>query len=371
MNTSDTLMRLLLARLEKADLSLPKDPVPPLRFTRWKYPFTDANLPDTLEFRGEFGTELACFLPFVYWLHCIGGMSGKKLLTYAGMRPYYYFLPDDQYSEKHDARRHYHVHERPQFTPNLLEHVCFKKPFEAYPDFRSVYRNDIFKLDRPLLVIHNKYNNEWDRGPVNFIGLELLGNLIAELRKRFSIVYIRPGISSKPADFSQDHNTVCEFDDRTVVSSFDDVLIFDDLVSRFDGGTHYNLLKNWLYGNTYHFISAQGGATYHCALFSGSSILVNHRSGSETEFAYAHGLYRHLSNPCPVMLIARSDDGLREGAMTFARSQVAVDRILFDPKDLPTLRKMMPVPSATARSAAIDRYAGVRGLTGDGDSNEV
>jgi hypothetical protein len=130
------------------------------------------------------------------------------------------------------------------------------------------------------------------------------------------------------------------------------------------------LLKNWLYGNTYHFISAQGGATYHCALFSGSSILVNHRAGSETEFAYAHGLYKHLSNPCPVMLIAQSDERLLEGAMTFARSPIAVDRVIFDPQDLATLRKLMPVPSAAARGAAIERYAGVKGLTADGDAKE-
>ncbi len=155
------------------------------------------------------------------------------------MRPFYYFLSSEQYSEKVETRRHYHLHERPQFTPNVDEHICFKKPLEFYPDFRAVYQNAVFQSDRPLLVIHNKFNNEWDRGPVNYIDLEVLRTLIGELRKYFFIVYIRPGISAKPSDFSEDHNSVRDFDDRSVVSSFSDVLIFDDLVNQFESGTKY------------------------------------------------------------------------------------------------------------------------------------
>jgi hypothetical protein len=82
---SNTLINHFLARLNVANIGLPMDPVPPLKFAKWKYSFADTELPNTLEFRGEFGSELACFLPFVYWLHSIGAMSGKTVLTYAGM----------------------------------------------------------------------------------------------------------------------------------------------------------------------------------------------------------------------------------------------------------------------------------------------
>jgi hypothetical protein len=353
----DGLVDSYLARLEVAELPHHADPVAPLEFTRWRPCFLDSELPETLEFNGEFGSELVCFLPFIYWLHSIGGMNGRKILTYAGMRPFYYFLSPEQYTEKLDGRRHYRAYDRSPFTPNVDEHVAFRKPFEFYPDYRSVYRNTIFRMDRPTLVIHNKYNDEWGRGPVNHIGPELLHSLLSELRRHFFVVYIRHGISTTPSDFSEDHNTVGEFDDRSVVSSYDDVLIFDDLARRFKGGTKYNLLKNLLYASTHHFICAQGGATYHCAMFSGSCILVNHKDGLETKFAYAHGLYRHLSNPCPIMLIARNDKSLLDGAIAMTRSVVLVDRVVFDPRDHLKLETLMPAPAPIVLDGAKDCYA--------------
>ncbi len=344
-HNSEALVDFFLARLEGAELAPAADPVAPLEFTRWRPSSVDAELPDTLEFRGEFGSELACFLPFIYWLHSIGGMNDRKILTYSGMRPFYYFLSPEQYTEKSERRRHYQTYNRSPFTPNIDEHIAFRKPLEFYPDYRSVYRNAIFRMDRPILVIHNKYNKEWDGGPVNHLGLELLDKLLGELRHHFFCVYIRPGISTRPSDFSEDANTVFEFDDRDVLSSYDDVLIFDDLASRFNGGSKYNLLKNLLYANTHHFICAQGGASYHPAMFSGSCIAVNHKVGLETQFAYAHGLYRHLSNPCPIMLITKNDDSLLEAAFALTRSKVMVDRVCLDPKDLIKLEPLMPTPA--------------------------
>ncbi len=65
-----------------------------------------AELPEQLEFSGEFGAELNSFLPFIYWLHMAGLMDGRRVRTYAGMRPFYFFLGDAQVEEKSEPRAH-------------------------------------------------------------------------------------------------------------------------------------------------------------------------------------------------------------------------------------------------------------------------
>jgi hypothetical protein len=184
----------------------------------------------------------------------------------------------------------------------------------------------------------------------------MLHNLISELRRHFFVVYVRPGISITPSSFSEDHNTIVKFDDRAVLSQYDDVLTFDDLAIRYHKGTKYNLLKNLLYANTYHFISAQGGGTYHCAMFSGSCIVVNHKAGEETRFAYAHGLYRHLSNPCPVMLIARNDDSFCAAALALRHAAVIADRIAFDAGELRRFESLIPAQIPVTLDRAIEYY---------------
>ena len=44
-----------------------------------------------LEYSGEFGAEKTTFLPFVARLKQEGHLKGRKIVTYDGMRPYYYF----------------------------------------------------------------------------------------------------------------------------------------------------------------------------------------------------------------------------------------------------------------------------------------
>ena len=73
-----------------------------------------ARLRETGEiaYTGEFGAEITTFIPFVFWLKTRGMLSGRRVLTYAGMRPYYYFLDDAEYSEKPDARAWVPVEQR-------------------------------------------------------------------------------------------------------------------------------------------------------------------------------------------------------------------------------------------------------------------
>ena len=75
-------------------------------------------IPELLEFTGEFGAEINSFVPFIYWLHLAGQMRERRIRTYHGMRPFYFFLDPAQIEEKSQPRHYVPMHRclTPAFT---------------------------------------------------------------------------------------------------------------------------------------------------------------------------------------------------------------------------------------------------------------
>ena len=57
---------------------------------------------------------------------------------------------------------------------------------------KSYYRNQVFVFDKPLLVIANKYNVEWDKPPINFLDIPTLDRIISAYRVTHQIIYNWP-----------------------------------------------------------------------------------------------------------------------------------------------------------------------------------
>ena len=53
-----------------------------------------------IDFKPEFGYEIACSIPYAYWLHKQGEL--EKVITCKGMKPFYYFCEDVE--ERYDVR---------------------------------------------------------------------------------------------------------------------------------------------------------------------------------------------------------------------------------------------------------------------------
>jgi hypothetical protein len=163
------------------------------------------DLPLRLDFEGEFGAEVNSFVPFVYWLHQAGLMHGRHIRTYHGMRPFFYFLDATQIKEVETPRRFVPPQDRPAWLPTRNDHMSCRSPFEMFPDYRGHFRNGMFDIGRPLLIVHNKVTPEWGRGPINMLSLDLLDRLFAKLTETFHVVYLRPGLAGRPAGYSVDH----------------------------------------------------------------------------------------------------------------------------------------------------------------------
>lgn len=297
------------------------------------------QLPAILEYSGEFGTEIICFMPFVNWLNSENHLADRKILTYAGMRPFYFFLDENQFEEKPERRCYVPYAKRPTYLPNIGEMVATSRSQEIFPNYRKRYGGQFGgKFEKPLLVVHNKYCDEWGVGPVNFIPLDILDRIFDELKRGYKIVYFREGQGSFDIEdfgFSPDQNHPFPFDDDVILQRHPEVISFQALAYEQHQHHSYNELKLMVFSDCHNFISSQGGGNYLCALFSGSKLLIMHRSGAETRHAYHEGFYRYASSPPPELFVAKNNNEFLEALDIFTSPYAKNDLSKkFDPRRL-------------------------------------
>jgi hypothetical protein len=272
-----------------------------------------------IEYDGEFGNEIATFIPFVAWLKQEGLLRGRRVITYKGMKPYYFFLTDDQYAEKPD-RRIYRIHYR-RIWPNNTTDTATKQRWHVIPDFRSQYKDRGRKFDRPVLFIQNKFTVEWKLGPINYVPLIALKAFFKLSVDRFDIVYSRPRDNIIGEGYTPDISNVhCEYPDIALARQFENVEILEESCLR--DGTDYNTTKLEIAAKTHVFVASQGGGAHLLACFGNSLLLVLHRMGPEYPHAYAAGPYKYLSDPPPVLMVARDNEQLQKGIRVIRATSV-------------------------------------------------
>jgi hypothetical protein len=280
--------------------------------------YNDLNgLPMVLGFEGEFGAELNTFLPFIFWLHKRGLMKQRRVETYLGMRPFYYFLTEEQVVESGRRRRYVPSDKRPTWLPNRYEHDRQRSIFESFPDYRSVYA-EAWSQERPIVVVHNKYTREWGRPPINFFSLRLLREIFDLLSKKFEIVYVPALPSVGESEFSFDHQENLQFEDRQFVARDGRANEFEAFTEQRWPKASYNERKLRLYANVSRHVTVQGGNAHLLAFFSGGSNVILHRFGQEIRGSYCRGHFAYASTPPPRWWIARTSGEVLEAVAAIA-----------------------------------------------------
>lgn len=286
------------------------------------------RMPNLIEFSGEFGQEIIHFVPFVHWLHRAGEMNGRRLLTFEGMQPFYFFLNPHQIVIKSDPRKYVEFCDLPDYHLHGDGVFACRTGLEWTPDYRAQYK-ECLSFEKPICVIHNKYTVEWDGKPVNFFTPETLRSLFSILRGKFQIVFFEAARASDTTrGYSVDHQEILPYNDVDVAREFDDVIIFGDLLKERSG--NYNELKLQVFSNCYHFITVQGGNSHLCAAFGGSLIGILHVEGRELAHSYKGGHFQYASSPRPISMVCRSSDDICEIAKSFVGSRFVGDRVHLD-----------------------------------------
>jgi len=281
-----------------------------------------------IEYTGEYGAEITTFIPFAFWLKTQGLLEGRRVVTYRGMRPYYYFLDDGEFAEKACDRDWLPPAERG--WPTNSTYTATKKPWHVMPDYRARYAGQGRALDRPVLFIQNKFAMEWDRGPINYMPLGSLREMFSLGPARFDVVYSRPGAAPKGDGYAVDRNDFCDYPDLALARSFEGVTILEDLCA--ETGADYNLTKLEILAKAHFFVAVQGGGAHIMACFGNSLMLVLHYLGDEDPHAYAAGPYKYLSDPPPALIVARTPQAFDEGAKLVLAGRLRNDEVYLVPK---------------------------------------
>ena len=274
------------------------------------------------EYAGEFGNEITTFIPFVAWLKRIGQLSGRRIVSYQGMRPYYFFLDESEFEEKNEPRRWLPTAQRR--WPSNSTYTATASPWHVYPDYRQHFRNAGRQFSRPVLFIQNKFTVEWGEGPINYIPLNILQRLLQMTADRFDVVYSRP--RGQAAGFSYDDNHACDYPDRALVRKFPHVIDFEDACA--SSGDNYNQAKLEVLAKSHLFVAAQGGGAHLLACFGESLLLVLHNAGQEYPHAYRLGPYKYLSATPPRLLVAQDTDEFKAGIEAIGSALVQDSKVL-------------------------------------------
>ena len=271
-----------------------------------------------LEITNEFGCEVILYIPYYYYLYKNKLLFDNKIKTYKGMKPFYYFVNDNCIIEKENNRVWVPSNNRPLLI-NDNEHVKnFNETCWIQPPYKSIYKNNIILFEKPILVIHNKYNIEWRIDVYNFFSIDILRTIFSKLCDKYQIIYIRPSNKIIDKNFSYDHNIILDnFEDNELIENEfkDKVITYENLIKRFD--YTYNELLLMLYSNCENYISIQGGSSHFISYFY-NKMIVLHKRGSELDAGCYDGWYKNnYKEENKTLIICKNEDEITQNLSLF------------------------------------------------------
>jgi hypothetical protein len=271
---------------------------------QWKYPIKDYLIKKQykkISFHGEFGPELQFVLPFAYWHYKNGTL--KETQSSKGMADFYFFSPDHKETPELRSNEGNYNFEMPRI---LYGHNYDMKKWLPVP-LKEVYKNDIYVFEKPILVVANRYNMEWDGPPISFLSIEMLQFIFGALKDDYTIVYNRPGAQH----ITMDNSEIYELNELGwIKENYPEVVLMHDLYRENKGGAkNFNHLQLLVYANAENFISTHGGTSVLASYFKGTNIILS-KHGPEHVFGCYKTLYPKLSGA--LIFHAKTDDELKK-----------------------------------------------------------
>jgi hypothetical protein len=233
---------------------------------------------------GEFGYEMTLHLPLAYYLYKRGRL--KKTHGLKGTRSLYFFSPEHiEITGRKRVGRPY---------PGLNPYPHGKKMHYfmwAPPPLRNHYRNELFRFEKPLWIVHNKYTEEWGGPPVNYLSRETLDHLFTILKRHCTVLYIRPVNLGEMMDH-QDAADLNEF--AMIKRAHPEVMLFQHLQEK-HRDLDYNQLQFGLHASAVGCVSVQGGNSIVASYFGVPNFILAKRGSEITTEAFRH-FYSRFSN---------------------------------------------------------------------------
>ncbi|GAB3542018.1 hypothetical protein [Spirosoma fluminis] len=252
-----------------------------------------------IEYHGEFQSEIIHVLPFAYWHHLNGTLL--QTISCADTKEFYFF--SENHSERYPVREwqagydYYDV-------PSMTHGSSFKSVKRAQVPLKAHYRNELITFDKPILVIANKYNIEWDKPPMNFLSISVLDKIVSTYKDRYQIIYNRP----LPTQIVEDNSEILDLNEHQWLrETYPEVVMMSDLFEQHRTTVrNFNHLQLLVYANCDRFISVHGGTAALASYFGGINIIVSSpEGGMEHQFNEYATIFPALSDAR--ILLAKTD----------------------------------------------------------------
>jgi len=251
---------------------------------------------------GEYGYELAGIVPWAYWKsqqeHCHVHTSGRP-----GTKYLYYFSHTHTIEVKKDGLQR-QSHSLPKESPfGKMNHgdPHFSNdqfPTEgewAPPPYQHFFARTDVTLDKPLMVLSNKYTLEWSGEPKNNIPIRHLHEILKTLSQKYHIVYLRfqdKRLEDRLERKIRTSGKLAEYKDKEMIKRFfPSVVLFEELSVGLDL-EDINLMLFSLYATGKDFISVQGGNSVVASFFGGRNLIFCEEGpelwNNKGDFTYYH-----------------------------------------------------------------------------------
>jgi hypothetical protein len=278
--------------------------------------------------RGEFGSELIYVLPHAFALHR-RGLLNRTFGCGAAMAAFYSFSP--AHTDVPECARRYDAAEVAAVAAaaGFAQPHAGRPPASAAmwqpPPLRRTHAAQrmpqpppgaAWSRTRPLVILHNKYSEEWGHDPVNFFSLPLLAQVLAALRGCCQVVYNHPGFADAQRNLPlgdvawlRRHKLLAGGEGEGANSTGKVILMQD--VADANPDLSYNAVQLRVHARAAGAVAVQGGLAALAAALAprGGDVVVLHRAGHETEGGEYAGVFAALHGAR--IAVATTDSELR------------------------------------------------------------
>jgi len=254
-----------------------------------------------ISFDGEFAPELEFVLPFAYWHYKNGTLRSTHSAKYT--KELYFFSPEHHEDFQIRTNQGNYNFE----TPRILYSQDYNMSKWLAVPLKEHYHNNVYAYEKPLLIIANRYNMEWDGPPVSFYSIEALDFIISNLKNDYTIVYNRP----RPENITMDNSDIYDLNEFDwLAETHPEVILMENLWKENKGkANNFNHLQLMVYANASHFISVHGGTAALASYFGGVNLVIS-KKGPEHHFNCFNTLFPKLSGA--KILHAKTDDEVKQ-----------------------------------------------------------
>jgi hypothetical protein len=273
------------------------------KLAQWKYFVKDYITRakyKVISFDGEFAPELQFALPHAYWHFKNGTLKQTNSSKFT--KELYFFSPEhNECFDKRSNEGNYNFD-----IPRVLYSHDYDMSKWTQVPLKETYTNEIYKYEKPTLIIANRYNMEWDGPPISFFSIEQLEFLIQTLKPFYTIVYNRP----RPQNITSDNSDIYDMEEYDLLrEKYPEVILMEDLYEKNQAkAANFNHLQLMVYANAEKFISIHGGTATLASYFGGVNLIFS-KQGPEHYFKCYEKLYPKFSGA--TILHAKTDDEVK------------------------------------------------------------